>query len=220
MNYGGYMIIIVGCNKGGAGKTTTATNLAVAAALSGKDVCLVDADPQRSAARWHKDRENAAHTPQIMLIEKLENLTQTLRTLGEKFDCVIVDVAGRNSREMITGAMVADIILAPHQASQLDLDTLEELQQQTKRIRDFNPELKVLIYHAMASTNPSVKDTERQEFLDYVSQFSDLKPLSSISYYRKAYKDVIPSGQSVLEFGNDQAKNEVNMLVEELFSGN
>ena len=43
------MIIIVGCNKGGAGKTTTATDLAVALALLGKDVCLVDADPQANA---------------------------------------------------------------------------------------------------------------------------------------------------------------------------
>ena len=40
------MIIVVGCNKGGAGKTTTAINLTVALALKNKDVCLVDADPQ------------------------------------------------------------------------------------------------------------------------------------------------------------------------------
>ena len=211
------MIIIVGCNKGGAGKTTTATNLAVGLAAKGNDVCLVDADPQRSAARWHQDREEAGHNPAITLVEKRDNISQTLRAMDEKFDYVIVDVAGRNSREMITGAAVAQVIIAPHQASQLDLDTLAELQQQTVRIRDLNPDLKVFIYHAMASTNPSVKETERREFLEYVSQFEEFQPLESISYYRKVYKDVIPIGQSVLEYGNEQAIQEVQSLIAEVF---
>ena len=211
------MIIIVGCNKGGAGKTTTATNLAVGLAAKGNDVCLVDADPQRSAARWHQDREEAGHNPAITLVEKRDNISQTLRAMDGKFDYVIVDVAGRNSREMITGAAVAQVIVAPHQASQLDLDTLAELQQQTVRIRDLNPDLKVFIYHAMASTNPSVKETERREFLEYVSQFEEFQPLESISYYRKVYKDVIPIGQSVLEYGNEQAIQEVQSLIAEVF---
>ncbi|WP_018417334.1 division plane positioning ATPase MipZ [Teredinibacter turnerae] len=211
------MIIIVGSNKGGSGKTTTATNLAVALTSKGSEVVLVDADPQRSAARWHQDREEAGHKPSITLLEKRDNISQSIRTLDEKFDYVIVDVAGRNSREMITGAAVADMIIAPHQASQLDLDTLAELQEQTIRIRDLNPELKVLIYHAMASTNPSVKETERKEFLEYVSQFAEFQPLESISFYRKAYKDVIPLGQSVMEYGNEQAINEINALINEVF---
>ena len=211
------MIIIVGCNKGGAGKTTIATNLAVGLAAKGNDVCLVDADPQRSAARWHQDREEAGHNPAITLVEKRDNISQTLRTMAEKFDYVIVDVAGRNSREMITGAAVAQVIIAPHQASQLDLDTLAELRQQTVRIRDLNPDLKVFIYHAMASTNPSVKETERREFLEYVGQFEEFQPLMSISYYRKVYKDVIPIGQSVLEYGNEQAIQEVQSLIAEVF---
>ena len=59
--FGDIMIIVVGCNKGGAGKTTTATNLAVALAMQGNDVCIVDADHQRSAARWHQDREGCAN---------------------------------------------------------------------------------------------------------------------------------------------------------------
>ena len=211
------MIAIVGCNKGGAGKTTTATNLAVGLAAKGNDVCLVDADQQRSAARWHQDREEAGHNPTITLVEKRDNISQTLRTMDEKFDYVIVDVAGRNSREMITGAAVAQVVIAPHQASQLDLDTLAELQQQTVRIRDLNPDLKVFIYHAMASTNPSVKETERREFLEYVGQFEEFQPLESISYYRKVYRDVIPTGQSVLEYGNEQAIQEVQSLIAEVF---
>lgn len=210
------MIIVVGCNKGGAGKTTTATNLAVALAMRGNDVCIVDADHQRSAARWHQDREEQGVEPRITLIEKRENLTETVKSLSSKFDYIIIDVAGRNSREMITAATVADIILAPHQASQLDLDTLEELQTQTIRIRDLNPNLKVYVYHAMGSTNPSVKDTEREEFLSIVSQYPEFDALKSIGYYRKVYKDVIPLGRSVLESSNNAAKDEINNLLKEV----
>lgn len=211
------MIVIVGCNKGGAGKTTTAVNLAVALALRGSDVCLVDADPQRSATRWYAEREAAELKPTITLVEKRDNITQTLKTLGEKFDHVIVDVAGRNSRELITGAVVADVVIAPHQCSQLDLDTLGELQEQVTRIRDLNPDLKVLAYHSMASTNPSVRETERREFLAFLDEFPEIQPLSSIGFYRKAYKDSIPCGKSVLEGDNAQASSEIQTLVKEVF---
>ena len=40
------MIVLIGCEKGGTGKTTIATNLAALRALAGRDVLLVDTDPQ------------------------------------------------------------------------------------------------------------------------------------------------------------------------------
>ena len=63
-------IVIVGGNKGGSGKTTGTCNLAVAIAQASDayDVCLVDADRQGSAARWHAEREAAGHEPAITLV--------------------------------------------------------------------------------------------------------------------------------------------------------
>lgn len=211
------MISIIGCNKGGAGKTTTAINIAVGLAMQGHDVVLVDADAQRSASRWYAERENAGHLPIITLIEKRDNIAQTLKSLDSKYTHVIVDVAGRNSRELITGASVANFIIAPHQCSQLDLDTLSELNEQVTRIRDLNPDLKAYVYHSMASTNHVVKDTERREFCEYVEEFLELSLLKSVSFYRKVYKDVISEGRSVLEVDNLSAKGEVTNLIKEVY---
>lgn len=46
--------------------------------------------------------------PSITLIEKFDNLTQTLKALNEKYEHIIVDVAGRNSKEFITRGVVGD----------------------------------------------------------------------------------------------------------------
>ncbi|MEX3606064.1 MAG: ParA family protein [Burkholderia sp.] len=44
-----YMIVTVGNTKGGVGKTTLGVNLAIARALAGRDVWLIDADRQGTA---------------------------------------------------------------------------------------------------------------------------------------------------------------------------
>ena len=212
------MIILVGSNKGGSGKTTVSCNLAVAIAKNNNsyDVCLVDADRQGSAARWHQERENSEITPVITLVQKYDNLTKTLQTLNEKFTHVIVDVAGRNSREMITAATVADMIIAPHQCSQLDLDTLGELQEQMVRVLDLNPDLEIFIYQTMASTNVQVIEAERRDFESYVSEFPEFTPLKASGRYRKIYRDVMSEGQSVLEAHNKHAVEEVSDLFHEV----
>ena len=44
------MIVLVGGEKGGTGKTTIATNLAALRAMAGRDVLLVDTDPKVARA--------------------------------------------------------------------------------------------------------------------------------------------------------------------------
>ena len=171
------MITVVGGNKGGSGKTTIASNLAIALANKGREVCLLNGDLQRTAAKHHAEREAAGLLPAITLVEKFDNLTQTLQALNEKFDDVIVDVAGRNSKEFITSGVVAHQIIAPLQCSQPDLDTLTELEQQIDAMRNLNPELKVYCLQSMATTNPVLRGNERKEFLEYLEEFPTIQVL-------------------------------------------
>ena len=211
------MITVVGGNKGGSGKTTTASNLAIALAHEGHDVCLVNGDLQRTAAKHHAEREASGVEPTFTLIEKFDNLTQTLRALDEKYDFVIVDVAGRNSREFITSGVVAHQIIAPLQCSQPDLDTLTELAQQIEAMRDLNPELKVYCLQSMATTNPVLRGNERKEFLDYLEEFPTIETLQTVICFRKVYRDCMSNGTGVIETNNEAAKAEIKQLMKEVF---
>ncbi|MCO7203304.1 AAA family ATPase [Microbacterium sp. CnD16-F] len=210
------MIILIGSQKGGPGKTTIAVNLAVEFARQGKDVCLVDADPQRSAARWHADREEQRHTPAIACVEKLGNINQTLQDLAGRYDVVVVDVAGKDSREMRTGMVAADTLVVVVRPSQLDLDTLGHMSEVIDQAVDLNPSLDVRGLITQAPSNPSI--TERHDAGEYLADYPRIRPLDTVIYERKAYRDVIGEGLGVVEWNNPKAKNEIQALVAELVS--
>ena len=59
--------ILVINGKGGCGKTTIATNLAVAYASAGHVVALMDNDPQASSSYWAEQRD--PELPDVHLVE-------------------------------------------------------------------------------------------------------------------------------------------------------
>lgn len=208
------MIVLVGSQKGGPGKTTVAVNLAVQYARQGKDVCLVDADPQRSAARWHADREEQAHQPAIACVEKIGSIHQTLQDLATRYDVVIVDVAGKDSKEMRTGMTAADQLVVVVRPSQFDLDTLGHMSEVIEQAKDYNPTLDVRGLITQAPANPSV--TERTDAGEYLADFPAIRPLETVIYERKAYRDVVGEGLGVVEWNNPKAKAEIEELAAEL----
>ena len=66
--------------KGGAGKTTLAINLAVAASSSKKQAAIIDLDPQASAANWHDAR---AREEPVVVSAQPSRLTQVLDAAKE-----------------------------------------------------------------------------------------------------------------------------------------
>jgi chromosome partitioning protein len=208
------MIILIGSQKGGPGKTTVAVNLAVEFAKQNKDVCLVDADPQRSAARWHADREEQGHQPAVACVEKLGAINQTLQDLDGRYDIVIVDVAGKDSKEMRTGMTAADTLVVVVRPSQLDLDTLDHMTEVIDQAMDFNPELDVRGLITQAPSNPAI--TERTDAGEYLADYPRIRPLETVIHERKAYRDVIGEGRGVVEWTNPKAKAEIQALAAEL----
>ena len=62
-----HMIVIAG-PKGGTGKSTTASNLLVAARMAGVDAVGVDLDPQGSLMTWSQDRAGLAVQPAVTVV--------------------------------------------------------------------------------------------------------------------------------------------------------
>lgn len=210
------MIILIAGNKGGSGKTTVAINLSISLLMKKKSVCAINADRQRSLTNWNNVREEENQTPKLTVIEKFDNISTTLKELDKQFDFVVVDVAGRNSIEMLTAMTAADLIIAPVQCSQADLDTLLELQEQIKEIKEINPNVKVFCYQTLASTNTFINGSERNDFINFVSVIEGVELLNSIGYYRRSYRTSYSDGRSVLETSDEKAKQEILELTHEI----
>ena len=136
------MIILIGSQKGGCGKSTLCINIAAWIANQGKDIAVLDADLQQSTANWIRDRDET-NLPKVHCIQRYGDIKNTLKDLKNRYDYVIVDVAGHDSKELRTGMLSADILIVPFRPSQFDLDTLPHLSEVIDQAKSFNEKLEV-----------------------------------------------------------------------------
>lgn len=207
------MIIQIGNIKGGCGKSTLTVNLAALLASNGKDVIIVDADRQGTSSNWTLDRQEL-DLPRVHHVQAFDNIRDTILDLGKRYEYVLVDAGGRDSRELRTGLTAVDFLLVPFRPSQPDLDVLPSLQEIITLSRDYNPNLKVRAVLTLAPTNPSVKEVEEAQ--GYLADYHELLLLNSIIRDRKVYRDSMGMGRGVVEMDNEKAKLEINQLWEEL----
>ena len=208
------MIILIGSQKGGSGKSTTAVNISAWLADNNKDVCLIDAGRHNTASNWVTDRDESGDRPKVHCVQKYDNIRETLKDLDGRYEYVIVDAAGRDSKELRTGLTAAHILIIPFRPSQPDLDTLPTMVDLVNQAKDFNPDLKVHGLVTMAPSNPVVNET--QEAKEYLSDYPDIALLNTIIRDRKVYRDGMSAGLGVTEMTNYKAKNEFQLLVNEV----
>ena len=105
--------------KGGAGKTTVALHLAVAAGRPRRRVVLADMDPQRSAADWWRSR--SAETPELVVVDHggLSAVVEAARR--DKVDLLLVDTRPSDEHDALEAARAADLALIVVKPTILDL---------------------------------------------------------------------------------------------------
>lgn len=115
------VVITVAQQKGGAGKTTLAANLAAALAPL-RRVAVLDIDPQRSLARWHALRAERRGAAPILLSDVAGwRLGAELDKLRRSHDVLIVDSPPQIDTDAKLAVRGADLVLVPLQPSPPDL---------------------------------------------------------------------------------------------------
>ena len=216
------MIIAIINEKGGSGKTTLAINLACKLSNEGDSVLFVDSDPQKSGEVFVEIRKNEGLAQAFKYKAEKENLIPLLKTNIDKFDSIVIDTGGRDSKEMREALSVADIVLIPIYPSQYDLSVLNNmlyLIDKAKEVGNTNLQCFIIISKAFTNASLKAKITEFKELLS-----SKEKPyitlLDSVLYDREAFRMAVTQGLGITEMNTPQnkAKDEFNRFFKELLN--
>jgi chromosome partitioning protein len=118
-------IITVATLKGGSGKSTVASCLAVYWHLCGRRPTLIDSDPQRSIMRIAA-RERALGGVTVVE-DATADASTTARRLGQNGCPLIIDTPGFRSKTTLDCVDAADFVLVPVRASPFDIDRMLDM---------------------------------------------------------------------------------------------
>ena len=200
--------------KGGAGKTTVATSLAVAAQQSGETVAAFDLDPQGSLAEWGRIRgkvePGSVADPRLPVVERfpmdrLAKMKAMLDGLGTKgITLAVLDTAGADNPTTHAAMEASSFCLVPIRPTRLDLLAVRATVQAI--MRSGKPFAFVLNQCSTIPRNNRANDTATG--------------LSSIGFMaepllllRNDYQDAFASGMGVTEYAPDgKAADEARQL--------
>jgi chromosome partitioning protein len=210
------MILVAGGIKGGSGKTTLATNLVVMRSREGRDVLLVDADDQQSAAEFTELRaeemDDAGYTC-IRLDDKA--VRDQVERLKNKYNDVVIDTGGRDTTSQRAALTIADALIVPFGPRSLDIWTLERVEELVANARAVNPDLEAYSFINRADHQGSYNEETREVLTD-----SDhIEFISPTLGDRKAFAIAFDYGQSIIEYTprDRKAIAEMETLYETVF---
>lgn len=217
-------IITIGQQKGGVGKSTLTANIAVALALQGKRVIIIDADKQVTCVNWAGRRQLAGIEPTVAAAPLQANesnasdFIQTIRKLaeGDKFDICLIDVGGRDNRELRAALVVSDVLLAPCLPSQADIESLGHFDGVVGEVSALKPDLRALTVINKATTGLNFS-REVALAADAIGEMTYLsKPIGMVTD-RPTFRSTWMEGQGVHDLPDTtsslKAKAEINNIV-------
>jgi len=213
------MIILIGGQKGGAGKTNITTNLSAYLVGLNKDLIIVDTDrAQNSSAKWAARRRGIDGIKQVQCVLSHDDVRETIKDLDKRYEIVIVDAGGRDSKEFRTALAVSDICLTPFVPSQHDVDTLPLVNDLIEQIKVYNPNLTGYAVFSNCPQNKSAREKRINEYRETLAEeLTELTVLKTEIINRIAYTDTATSGLGVTEMKNEKAAHEIKSLAQEIF---
>ncbi len=121
--------------KGGAGKSTLASSVAVAARQGGERVFVVDLDPLQSLVKWSKTRATAGDMSNDIAVEHVPpaKLAKALAALESKgVTLVVIDAPGQDGEHLAAAIRASDLCIIPARPNAFDLWASEVTRAQVK----------------------------------------------------------------------------------------
>lgn len=192
------MIIVVGGIKGGAGKSTTAANLAARRAADGYDVLLVDGDDQETTTLWSATRQEhhpdgTKHLTCVQLRGKAAR-SEVLK-LAPRYRDVVIDVGGRDTTTQRAALTAAHLFLHPLPPRGPDVWTLDKVSELVEEVRTVNPELKAWAF--LNRADPVGHDNE--DAMTLIRETPGLELIIPRLGDRKAFPNAHTQGLAVFE---------------------
>ena len=194
--------VLVGGEKGGTGKSTVATNIAVMFNIAGLDTHLVDCDVQQTSLKFAARRNNQnVYPPLVSTHLSGDQLQVPLVDLAAKYDALVVDCGGQDSLEL-RSAMITpcfDLMIVPIQAGYFDLETLVKMDALVRTSKIYNPRLNVKCLINRTPSNKFV--TVAQEAKNFIKEELEyLGLLETVLHDRVSFSYAVAKGHCVAEY--------------------
>ena len=190
------MIIAIGSQKGGVGKTTVATNLACW--LSQKaETLLVDADDQASASGFTAYREVTRGDTGYSMIQLTGlNVRKQVQSVGGKYQHVVIDTGGRDTTSQRAAMSICDVFLTPFNPRSYDLWTITKVCEIVDEIQANRTEpMKAFSFINRAD----IKSQDNRQVSETLQQYEQIKFLPFPLSNRKAFANSASIGLAVYE---------------------
>lgn len=214
------MILTVGNTKGGVGKTTLAVNIAIARALAGRDVWLIDGDRQGTAQTAISIRADAGHQPGIACATYPDGpaLRSQIQQQAGKFDDIIIDAGGRDSTALRAALVLTDVLLVPFQPRSYDVWALGDIAELIDEARSVRDGLRA--FAVLNCADPGEVSSDNADAAAAVAQVPQFEYLATPIRRRKSFANAAGQGLSVLEIkpADKKASEELNSLLSILFA--
>ena len=188
--------------KGGSGKTTLATHLALAAHLRGLDTLVVDIDPQQSSHQVLSARQGSG--PDCLASTAARLMSVQLAAVGAKKDLLIIDTAAGAVEDVCEAIVLADAAVMVVRPTLLDIAALARTLALVRRLK--KPSTVVVNQAPVAREGveaPVVKRALRA--LEYMR----LPVAPVIVRSRAIYQTAIETGRSAEEMSDPAAVREI-----------
>jgi len=189
--------------KGGAGKTTLATNLAVCGGEKGQKVLLADLDPQETAVKWWQSREDDKGIQAVKVPQDVEKVKQVIQAGKNKgYDLLIFDTVGQDTNLHNAIIELASLCIIPCQPSLPDIRAVKSTIAMVEK-KD------VPFVFVITRCPPVGQEFERTK--QGLSAHGLVCPIATIE--RKAYKNAYAVGLGVSEYDKqDKAAKEMQAI--------